>query len=1011
MALAEGPTPNPSRVVVGMVLEEEPTERGIDQLVMEVARKRWNIKGAPMRETEVGRDAQAGLVLAECLVAAVGSRFCCVGSQSAPLEKGGLVVQSIVRAGNLWKDSMSELFSVRTNIGPGGGAKVRGKFSVHAVLALPTAHGKRVIWPGNTMVKVLKGGVGGACFLPSWAQQGPRSYTSWDSSGRRRFKIEPVIEMSSEVSSEFKRGPRRMFRKAHQGSPPGPFIRSGGRKADLIPEKREKPDACAPEQSSFENSHGGNEAEHSIGLLWSELKTPAKASLRAFRLGGRSALSKYRSVTHLWVLLSLPTMPGPDDGTTGARQRSLLPSPLREDSQLALSDFLNTGRTCPPAGGGEKAAFGGPGAQMAQPRSMSLLRVPDTDLVRCQSEAMEAISSLPLIGGCQCIFSGVRILCPVDMLKTPRQLALDSMKPEGLASVVVVFMAGAESSRIEPRVQLDDQEVWAWPKSKKGEFIPQPKGCTSLGQMNPVVAKLVYHGLSRCPEGPLLAEGKFGKSGSFGVRVQCEYCVVERSGLQFLMECKAKGSGSEALGWGITGLPALAALQQSERPGSSAPVPNLAAVVASFFLAGMTLQLFKFLRSITSVARGLLGASMARARFGAGREWPTVRAGSARSHPQSSQKLAQWSRWARAGGLRNTDTKGANVFPVDSVRGCLWALCCNVVHFLGEVASSMKKGRSCFSRAFLAWTCLIPGAFGQSGFPFGTSLAHDQCPPEGEPDRSALDYRGYVVDVVNDYLNDFLLLALFLVIVLLAYRAALVFGWHQGCRFILLRRAIRAERFEHLLEQKSEECNQRGLEILALQDHIRELRGHLSNAQPELLRALHEEQSKSRGLARELQLYEDSFFDKNQQLIALERHIRELQEVLRGYESLRRSGHRVMTRAYNELEHHHNRYHRHGEVFVANRGAVWHWDGTCYKLQNATVRELWPCTSCANDVMTPHIPDEYGVSLENSITGWLVSADTFDTSAVDRPLFPMEVDVTSGPASSIGAAGSSFFGF
>eukprot|EP00435_Cladocopium_sp_Y103_P003794 s3378_g1.t1 len=236
-------------------------------------------------------------------------------------------------------------------------------------------------------------------------------------------------------------------------------------------------------------------------------------------------------------------------------------------------------------------------------------------------------------------------------------------------------------------------------------------------------------------------------------------------------------------------------------------------------------------------------------------------------------------------------------------------------------------------------------------------------------------------------------LALFLVIVLLAYRAALVFGWHQGCRFILVRRAIRAERFERLLEQKSEECNQKGSDILALQAHIRELRGHLSNAQPELLRALHEEQAKSRGLARELQLYEDSFFDKNQQLIALERHIRELQEVLRGYESLRRSGHRVMTRAYNELEHHHNRYHRHGEIFVANRGAVWHWDGTCYKLQNATVRELWPCTSCANDVMTPHIPDEYGVSLENSITGWLVSADTFDTSAVDRPLFPMEVDV------------------
>eukprot|EP00435_Cladocopium_sp_Y103_P069377 s155_g33.t1 len=626
-ALAEGPTDDLPRVVVGMVLEEDSTERGIDQLERELARKRWNIKGAPIREPEVGRDAQAGLVLAERLVAAVGSRFCCVVSQSAPLDRGGLVVQSIVGAGNLWKDSMSELCSVRNNMGPGGGAKVGGKFSVHAVLGLPTtherranwpgnamvkccvapqsaplergglglqstvvagkrwkdpiiewcsfltnigpggaakvggnvsvhavltlptAHGKRAIWPGNTMVKVLKGGVRRACFPRSWSQQGPRSHTSWDRSGRTRFKIEPVCEMSSEVSSEFKRVQMRMFRKAHQGSPPGPFIRSGGRKADLIPEEGEKPDACAPveEQSSFEISHGGNEAEHSIGLLWSELKTPANACLRAFRLGGRSALSKYRSVTRLWVLLSLPIMPESDDGTTGARQRSLLPSPLREDSQLALLDFLNTGRTCPPAGGGEKAAFGGPGAQMPQPRSLSIQRVPGTDLVRSQSEAMEAISSLPLTGGCQCLFSGVRILYPVDMLGTPRLLALDSMKPEGPASVVLVFMAGAESSKREPRVQLDDQEVWVWPKWKRGEFIPQPKGRTSLGQMNPVVAKLFYHGLSTCPKGPLQAEGNFGRSGSFGVRVPSEYCVVEWSGLQFLMECKAKGPGSEAL--------------------------------------------------------------------------------------------------------------------------------------------------------------------------------------------------------------------------------------------------------------------------------------------------------------------------------------------------------------------------------------------------------------------------------------------------------------------------------
>eukprot|EP00435_Cladocopium_sp_Y103_P005328 s3265_g1.t1 len=260
-----------------------------------------------------------------------------------------------------------------------------------------------------------------------------------------------------------------------------------------------------------------------------------------------------------------------------------------------------------------------------------------------------------------------------------------------------------------------------------------------------------------------------------------------------------------------------------------------------------------------------------------------------------------------------------------------------------------------------------------------------QCPLDAfKPGMTQPEGGSYFLDSIYPYFYDIMLLTLFAVIVFIAYKAALVFGWHQGYRFVLRRRAIRADRFERLLEEKSEECNQKAAEIAALHRHVEELRAHLINAQPELLAALHREEAKSRNLGRQVQLLEDSFFDKNQQLINLERHIRNLEDAIGGYERLRSSGHRVMTRAYNELEHHFNRYHRNGEIHVANRGAVWHWDGMCYKLQNATVRELWPCTTCANDVMTPHIRNEQGVTLENAITGWLVSAEFFDTSVADN---------------------------
>eukprot|EP00435_Cladocopium_sp_Y103_P043815 s132_g12.t1 len=778
--------------------------------------------------------------------------------------------------------------------------------------------------------------------------------------------------------------------------------------------EEEKPGASAlyKEQGSLAIARWGDEAEHSSVLLWARLKTQERGCLYISPFGGRLALLRYRSVTHLWVLLSLAIKPGSDDGTREARQRSLLPSPLLKDSQLALLDLFSTGKIRPPPGHSVKAAFGVLVTSGAQAGILVKLRVLVKVLVRDRSVTMGEFSSSPISGDWRSLLPGVMISYQVVILARPSQLEFNPAKPGRPAPVVGADAAGAVLMRGEPRVQLGDQEYRVRPEWKGGDITPQPKGHMSLGQWNPMEAELFKHGLTMWPEKPISEKGKFGKDGSLGVRKQGGYLVVERSVLQFFMECRVVGSGSKVPMWDVTGPPVLPARWNVELPEGSVPGVVSVAIVASVILFVMAREWCKLLTSITSVATGLLGLMRTRVRCGARNAVLTVGPDSARSHRHASRKLALRSPLARAGvlGACNIWCDGAS--PGTEVGDRLRAFWSNPEHHLRGLASSTKGVKLCFSRACLVWTCLIPGVFGQPSLPFGTSAADGQCSLDGPLDCAAEAHSGrYTLDWASDYFNDMLLLALFLVIVLLAYKAALVFGWHQGCRFILVRRAIRAERFERLLEQKSEECNQKGSEILALQAHIRDLRGHLSNAQPELLRALHDEQAKSRGLARELQLYEDSSFDKNQRLIALERHIRELQEVLRGYESLRRSGHRVMTRAYNELEHHYNRYHRQGEIFVANRGTVWHWDGTCYKLQNATVRELWPCTTCANDVMTPHIPNEHGVSLENSITGWLVSADSFDASAVDRPMFPMEVDVTSGPASSTGAAGSSFLGF
>ena len=161
----------------------------------------------------------------------------------------------------------------------------------------------------------------------------------------------------------------------------------------------------------------------------------------------------------------------------------------------------------------------------------------------------------------------------------------------------------------------------------------------------------------------------------------------------------------------------------------------------------------------------------------------------------------------------------------------------------------------------------------------------------------------------------------------------MIFGWHQGYRFVLRRRAVRAERFERLLEEKTEELNSRNealeemaqqlsrkhTEIANLNQHVQDLRGHLANAQPELLHALQQERAKTARLQLNVQALEQSYFQKNEQAVTFERHIRSLENSISEYERLRTSGMRVMNRAHNELEHHYNRYHRNGEICVGEQ--------------------------------------------------------------------------------------------
>ena len=265
----------------------------------------------------------------------------------------------------------------------------------------------------------------------------------------------------------------------------------------------------------------------------------------------------------------------------------------------------------------------------------------------------------------------------------------------------------------------------------------------------------------------------------------------------------------------------------------------------------------------------------------------------------------------------------------------------NVNTATGDFATSASRSMSWWMSWLTAFCCLVSGKATEALPSSFDDLSVAQCPLQiYEPKTEGLGSGSYVLDFLYDFSYDIFLLILFLTIVFIAYKAALVFGWHQGYRFVLRRRAVRAERFERLLEEKTEELhektgalnelaeelNRKLTEIANLNQHIQDLQGHLANAQPELLHALQQERAKTARLQQNQLALEQSYFQKNEQMVTLERHIRSLENSTSEYERIRTSGMRVMNRAHNELEHHFNRYHRNGEIYVA---AMWRTEERC----------------------------------------------------------------------------------
>eukprot|EP00435_Cladocopium_sp_Y103_P046710 s1434_g13.t1 len=339
--------------------------------------------GAPVGQ---GNDGGIGLD-----VPMGAAQIFCVNFLDPPAQLTSLGLQSIGGGVQSLRDTMNEVKWLPTMRGNGGGAKVRGRFPVYAVFAAPPGHGSRASWSPDAMMKVLKDGAGGGCLSPSWLQQDPRKDAAWGCRFRSQFKGRPAYELSSEVNSEAKGVRRQGDVKTHQLPPPGPVIGSGGGTADLLLEAGGKPDAGASveEQGSLAISWWEDEAEHSTGVLRATLNYPEIVSPCMSLWGVLLILSRSYSLTRLWAVPSPFLEPGSDDGTRGARQRSLLPSPLQRDSQVVLLDLHIREDIQPTLKGHMSDVYAAFRAHVAQAWPLLMLRAPEAGPNMDQSLTME----------------------------------------------------------------------------------------------------------------------------------------------------------------------------------------------------------------------------------------------------------------------------------------------------------------------------------------------------------------------------------------------------------------------------------------------------------------------------------------------------------------------------------------------------------------------------------------------------------------------------------------------
>eukprot|EP00435_Cladocopium_sp_Y103_P060878 s209_g22.t1 len=311
----------------------------------------------------------------------------------------------------------------------------------------------------------------------------------------------------------------------------------------------------------------------------------------------------------------------------------------------------------------------------------------------------------------------------------------------------------------------------------------------------------------------------------------------------------------------------------------------------------------------------------------------------------------------------------------------------------GDSAQGMSHSNGLL-QALIAFCCLLCGR--ADNLPALNFEPMDQCPVQiYEPTTpETLDSGYYLLDLIYVHGADFLVYFAFLAFVLIAYKAALVFGWWQGRNFMVFQRHIRARRLERELEEKT-------VEAAELQNRLDELETTLAQSEPDLRRALLHKEAECRNLGRQVQLLEDSFFHRQEQLRRMEQTQHRLQATMVRYERLRSQGRNVVRRAYNEVVQHFMRYHHTSNVHVAARGAVWHQLGDCYQLHNSQVRTLFPCQMCACETVTPYIVDGSGTTLQQDLNSWLVNAEFFDSTEIDDIMFPQ----TGGASASATGAG------